>query len=583
MPVVIACAACQGKMSLPDNYAGKAVRCPKCGQAVRVAAAPATAPAAVKVAPAPQPAAKPAAAPAPAPAAAPPITVTCTSCKKKLQVKAALAGKAVKCPGCGGVVKIPAPAADGEEWLDVNEAAAPPPEQPAPAPSKDRGPAGDWGQQILAEQGLPEDMQDEVRAELSKTERVVWACRPRTDILLHRARLTALIGVPVCSLVAIGGVVGAVIGIINGVYLALIGLIFSAAFGFGAVYFFLLPGKIKKNEARRSCYVLTNRRLLIHKGEVAHVYVGRHGAQTAADMTATGKVTPYTGLELTRILRVEAGKRFPGAGDIWMGRTIMEEYAGWGLQALDDVSGVEKRLREKLIHPVIDKLLRGELLGKDEKGKGAEKPKGSAEEGSPEAVDSNIKDYGGAKNRKPQIDPDDPNIKDAPSAAQSLKGYFEACIKSAPEDVRKSVEDELTAGEKILWIGRPEAGVKGRGLLGSVMGSAKRYEPDYTHYAITNRRVLLFIRKQAPLSYYTPALIEAGVEDDDRLPGGGGIILKKVKKITERQEKNQSGMGPSTVTKKYVTLHYFGLLRIRNYKAVAALLYDTLIAPARGL
>src|SRR5947209_10898615 len=136
MPVVIACAACQGKMSVPESLSGKAVKCPKCGQAVRVSAAPA--PASVKVAPAPAP--KPA---APAPAAAAPIAVTCGSCQKKLQVKATLAGKAVKCPGCGGVVKIPAPsapAADGEEWLDVNEAAAPPPEEPAPAAKKDRGP-----------------------------------------------------------------------------------------------------------------------------------------------------------------------------------------------------------------------------------------------------------------------------------------------------------------------------------------------------------------------------------------------------------------------------------------------------------
>jgi hypothetical protein len=149
--------------------------------------------------------------------------------------------------------------------------------------------------------------------------------------------------------------------------------------------------------------------------------------------------------------------------------------------------------------------------------------------------------------------------------------------------VRQSVEDELTAGEKILWLGRPEAGVKGRGLIGAVVGSAKRYEPDYTHYAITNRRVLLFIRKQAPLSYYTPALVEAGVEDDGRIPNGGGIIFKKVKVTTTRREKNTANWGPSVKTKTFVTLHYFGLLRIRNYKAVAALLYDTLIGPAKGL
>jgi transcription elongation factor Elf1 len=569
MPVVIACSACQGKMSIPETLSGKVVKCPTCGQTVQASGGSASAPVHVKVTPTPP---RPAA--APAPAAGPPIVVACTSCQKKLQVKATLAGKAVKCPGCGNAVKIPAPstpADQGEEWLDVNEAAAPPPEG-----TKERGRAGDWGQEILEGQGVPRDMQEEIHSEMTKTERVVWAGRPRVDILLHRARLMALIAVPVCSLVAVAGVVAAVLGIIHGAYLALIGLVFSAAFGFGAVYTYLTPGKIKKNADRRSCYALTNRRLLIHKGEVAHVYVGRHGAQTASDLGHTGKVTPYTGLELTRILRVEAGSRFPGAGDIWMGRTIMEEYSGWGLQALDAVGEVEKRLREKLIHPVIDKLLRGEPLTKEEKGRERAKEKGSAEEGNVLSADSNIKEYGGAKNRKPEIDPDDPNIKNAPNAAQSLKGYFEACLKAVPAEVRQSVEAELTPGEKILWIGRPEAGVKGRGFFGAVMGSAKRYEPDYTHYAITNRRVLLFARKQAPLSYYTPTLVEAGVEGDDRIANGGGIVFRKVKKIVTETDKNNR----TTTT---VTLHYFGLLRIRNYKAVAALMYDTLIGPVKGL
>src|SRR5205823_4958321 len=98
------------------------------------------------------------------------------------------------------VVKIPVPsvpAAEGEEWLDVNEAAAPPPEAPAPAAKKDRGPAGEWGQGLLEEQDVPREMQDEIRSEMTKTERVVWVGRPRVEILLHRARLMAYIAVPI--------------------------------------------------------------------------------------------------------------------------------------------------------------------------------------------------------------------------------------------------------------------------------------------------------------------------------------------------------------------------------------------------
>jgi hypothetical protein len=577
MPVVIACSACQGKMSIPEGFAGKAVRCPKCGQAVRTpggdgaAAAPAPPPAA-KVQPAPKPAPAPAATAAPA---APPIQVTCGGCQKKLQVKAALAGKAVKCPGCGKPVKIPVPsvpAGEGEEWLEVNEAAAPPPAEAPAAQPRRGGPVGEWGKELLDEQGLPEKMQDEIRAEMTKSERIVWAARPRVDILLHRARLITYIAVPICSVVTLTALVVTIICVINGAWLGLIGLLFAGAFGFGGFYTFRMPGQIKKNADRRSCYAITNRRLLIHQGEVAHVYVGRHGAQAAGSVGDASKVTPYTGLELTRIMRVEAGSRFPGAGDIWMGRTLLEEYSGWGLQALDGVRDVEKTLRERLIHPIIDKLLRGEPLSKEEKGKG--KSKADAEQGDVMAADSNIKDYGGSKRGKPEIDPDDPNLKAAPGA--DLKTIFAAALKKVPAEVRQGVDAELTEGEKVLWIGRPEAGVKGRGLLGSVLGAAKRYEPDYTHFAITNRRVILFANKQAPLSYYPPALLEAGVEEDNRIPNGGGIVFRKVKKIVTQTDKN----GKSTTT---TTLHYFGLLRIRNYKAVAAFLHDTLIAPCRGL
>src|SRR5262249_53759168 len=151
-------------------------------------------------------------------------------------------------------------------------------------------------------------------------------------------------------------------------------------------------------------------------------------------------------------------------------------------------------------------------------------------------ADSNLKDYGSAKRGKPEIDPNDPNLKAAPGA--DLKTIFAAALKKVPAEVRQGVDAELTEGEKVLGIGGPQAGVKGRGLFGAMMGAAKRYEPDYTHYAITNRRVVLFANKQAPLSYYPPTLLEAGVEEDSRMPNGGGIVFRKVKKIVTKTDKN---------------------------------------------
>jgi hypothetical protein len=570
MPVVIACSACQGKLSVPESLSGKAVKCPKCGQAIRVTAGDGAAaprpPASVKVAPAPG-----------APAAEAPITVNCGSCQKKLQVKATYAGKAVRCPGCGNPVKIPAPSApsaDAEEWMEVNEAAAPAPAPPAG--KKDSGPAGEWGQEHLQQVELPEDMQDEIHAEMTKTERVVWATRPRVDILLHRARKVAYIAGPLCGVVSLGATVVVVICLINGVYLGLIGLVFALLFGFGSWYTFRMPGQVIKYANRRACYALTNRRLLIHRGELAEINTGGGGAAVNADPTAMGKIVPYTGLELTTMCRVEAGARFEGAGDLVLGRNAMQQSAGLSIQAVDKVRDCERTIREKLLHPVIDRLLRGEALSGEEKAKAKDKSS-KKEEGDVIGADNNIKEYAGSKRQAPTIDPDDPNIKDAPGAVKNLKGYFEACLKAVPAQVRETVEAELTVGEKILWIGRPEAGAQGRGFVGAMMGSAHRYEPPYTHYAITNRRVLLFSTAMpVPSSHYTPALLEAGVEDDDRIPKGGSIVFRRIKRITISRDNN----GKTTRTEE---IHSFGILRIRNYQAVAALMYDTLIGPVKGL
>jgi ribosomal protein S27E len=581
MPVVIACSACQGKLSIPDRLAGKSVKCPKCGQTIRPAgesAAPASPVARVQAAPAPPAATPP-------PPDAPPIVVACDGCQKKLQVRAALAGKAVKCPGCGKAIRVPAPAAaDGEEWLDVNEAVAPPPAPAAAPPVEDktgRGPAGDWGEEILVEQEVPDEMRDEIRAEMTRSERAIWATRSRQDILLHRAKMFAYIAGPIFGLVALGALVALVICAIKGVILGVVlGLLFGAAFGAGAFFVFRMPGTVVKNASRRGCYLLTNRRLLVHHGKGARVFAGRGGAAAVSDVSALAGVVPYTGLELAGLTRTEAGKRFEGAGDLSTGRDLLDEPGLGVIQAVDKVRDFEKLIRAKLIHPVIDKLLRGELLLKDElarsKGKKPEKKKAAGADGDGAIpTDSNIKDYGGGRHAAEE---DDPNIKAAPTTrggGRDLRAFFAAELKKVPADVQQTVADELTEGEKALWISRPEAPPKGRGFFGAVMGSDKLVEPAYWLYAITNRRVILFVQKAGPISYYSPDMLEAGVEDDKRIVNGGSILFKKVRRIVTTTDKQ----GKSTTTRY---MHSFGLLRIRHYKAVASLLYDALIAPIRG-
>jgi hypothetical protein len=62
------------------------------------------------------------------------MKVSCPTCAKTLNVPDSLAGKRVKCPGCGGVLELPSAPAEA-----ASEPAAPP--APAPAPARSRSSA----------------------------------------------------------------------------------------------------------------------------------------------------------------------------------------------------------------------------------------------------------------------------------------------------------------------------------------------------------------------------------------------------------------------------------------------------------
>jgi len=67
-----------------------------------------------------------------------PVVIACPSCKQKLKAPDAAIGKAVKCPGCGGAIKVPAQAGAGEptpaprQPAAAAKAPAPPPRRPEP-------------------------------------------------------------------------------------------------------------------------------------------------------------------------------------------------------------------------------------------------------------------------------------------------------------------------------------------------------------------------------------------------------------------------------------------------------------------
>jgi hypothetical protein len=103
MPVSFSC-SCGKQLRVPDEYAGRRVKCPGCGEATTVPTNGAAA--APKRAPAPQ---------------APPagmIRFAC-ECGKQMQARAEYAGRTTQCPACGAEVVIPGEEAEEREGARI--------------------------------------------------------------------------------------------------------------------------------------------------------------------------------------------------------------------------------------------------------------------------------------------------------------------------------------------------------------------------------------------------------------------------------------------------------------------------------
>ncbi len=133
MPIAVNC-GCGKQFRVPDEYAGKKIKCTSCGEMRIVAAGakngapktsvpagkagPAVKTPAVKAAPATKTA--PAVKPAPAAAAAI-IKFECAECEHQMTARAEYAGKKTKCPACQAIVTIPKPEEEDEVAEEVAE------------------------------------------------------------------------------------------------------------------------------------------------------------------------------------------------------------------------------------------------------------------------------------------------------------------------------------------------------------------------------------------------------------------------------------------------------------------------------
>jgi hypothetical protein len=506
------------------------------------------------------------------PPAAAPLLVHCTGCELKLKAKPEKAGKPIKCPKCGKVVTAPMPATVNDDgWIDITEAYRPPaPRAPAAPPTPARA-KGDWGRDVLEEQEIPAEMQEKFHEALTRNEYFVWCTRPLLPILMRRARLRQLYGVLVMIGVAIAMPLLALflyrLGKPEALAAAGVALLMMVIFELVGFFMILTPAKTRKNAPYRPCYALTNRRLLIHPGKGTQTYLSEDGSQSSTVINADKVlgIIDYSAGELMGLQRIE-NKRIAGAGELVLWRTLFDKPAA-RLTALDDIATVEKRVREQLLHPIVDKLLRGELELKDTIGIKKKSDVG----GEVLRAEYDLADIA-------DEDRDDDN---------NPRRTLRKAMREVPEELRQQAERELTEGEELLWVGLPQGKTQKRGLLDVMLGRAPRKEPNYVLYALTNRRALLWVQtglplgkgrvlggqRRGPVSYYPMALTEAEFEEDVRIAPGGSIVFKKVRLTIVSHDKGR--------TSRKQEIHHFGILRVHQGRTLARVLFDTLLRPVR--
>jgi hypothetical protein len=290
-----------------------------------------------------------------------PILVGCPACLTKLNLADALAGKAIKCPKCASILRVPGAAgssasarrpiqtAPGEETVEELEEVE---EGPAP-PRRAKEIGGD-----LSIDDVPRRFQERISRELSRRERLLWVGQPNGWLVMIRTLPGFLICLFMVGLFGVG--VGFVILQLFGLFGLRVGKVDDplqilevvACFG---LEFIWICGTIwilfNAFRASRACYALTSRR--------AVVWSVRWNGRL--------KVRDYSPDRLARTRRVDSWF-VQGAGDlIFRTKTVVTvtqgKYGGastsithYGFLAIDDVSAVERLLHESLIDPHLDRI-----------------------------------------------------------------------------------------------------------------------------------------------------------------------------------------------------------------------------------
>jgi hypothetical protein len=337
MPMIVSCNGCQKRIQLPDQFQGKAVRCPTCQQVVPVSSA--TAPMPNKPA-APAPAPKP-----PTPPAGPTITFKCRACQKSLRVPQARAGSTIKCPGCGQATAVPA--ADQQ----AQPKQAPPPDPAAP----------------LDASLLSEDERQRLDAVLTPGERLLWVGRPDPTLAFRKGLL--IMGGWMFAALFMGGGAGLIFYIMtqDGKAVPLMGVLLLASLGGLAVLsliFAIIYPFHSRWRFRGTFYAITTERALVFA--VNPIGLRRTETYRPADLQQLQRKDIGSGGAADLIFRIKEIKiHTPGGYDAGTAgrnavgqRTITKKWQSggtyrielhYGFLNLRDADAVEKILGETLL------------------------------------------------------------------------------------------------------------------------------------------------------------------------------------------------------------------------------------------
>jgi hypothetical protein len=295
-----------------------------------------------------------------------------------------MAGKAIKCPKCQAVVKIPGGAARP----------AAPTQKPTPAPNvAGRAAAGktlpakqaplDDLEEInektapkmagtkVASAELSDDLKEEVDGELTTGERIIYIGQPVPRVVFMRGLWYLIIG-GVLATVAAGWVgysfiKGVKMDNMQEVIMALMPLILVFV-GIGCV---IAPFSMRRR-AHRDVYLLTNRRAVVWTQKFfsrkKEVYQPTQLVQMRSEGSwAGGGVGDVIFKTVVRISISNTGGRRMGGGYVRGGRTnVSRSVTHYGFLAVPEYKAVDRLIRETLVDKVLDKMAKLNQLDDEE-------------------------------------------------------------------------------------------------------------------------------------------------------------------------------------------------------------------------